>query len=79
MKVVRFDNGPVANRREYTTDIDNIREIAAKYGRSEDTLELYTDSDELVGVAIWPQGSKVYKYSYGKNLDVNPGYRVYIY
>lgn len=79
MKVVRFDNGPVANRAEYTTDLENIRDVATKFGHTEDTLELYNDNGDLVAVATWPMGSKVYKYCYGKNLDPNPCWRVFIY
>lgn len=78
MTVIRFDNGPVANRTEYTTDITDIREIVAKYGHTEDTLELYDDGT-LIARAIWPLGSKCYMYSYGKNLDPNPAWCHYIY
>lgn len=79
MIVIRFDNGPVANRTQYETKIKDIREVAAKYGHTEDTMELYTDDGDLVGVATWPQGSRVYKYCYGKNLDQDPCCRVFIY
>lgn len=80
MKVVRVDNGPVANRREYQTEEKNIRKIAEEYGRTDDTLELYDESGELTARAIWPIGSKCYMYSYGKNLDKNvPEWCKYIY
>lgn len=79
MKVIRFDNGDIPNRREYTTDKTDIREIAAEFGRSEDTVELYDDDGQLVARAIWPQGSKCYMYSYGGNLDANPNWCKYIY
>ncbi len=79
MKVIRFDNDFSVTRNEYTTDETDIRKVAAEFGRAEDTLELYTDDGDLVAVATWPQGSKVYKYCYGKNLDPNPCYRVFIY
>lgn len=79
MKLIRFDNEGPANRTEYETGITNIREAAKEYGHTEDTLELYADSGELVGVATWPQGSKVYKYCDGADLDANPVYRVFVY
>ena len=79
MKVIRFDNGDIANRREYTTDKTDIREVASEFGHSEDTLELYNDTGELAARAIWPQGSKCYMYSYGRNLDANPNWCKYIY
>lgn len=79
MTVIRFGNEGPANRAEYKTEKTNIRDVAAEFGHTEDTLELYTDAGELVAVATWPQGSRVYKYSYGGNLDPNPIYRVFIY
>lgn len=79
MKVIRFDNEGPANRTEYETDMTNIRDVAAEYGHTEDTLELYDNSEELVAVATWPQGSRVYKYCYGDNLGPNPNYRLFIY
>lgn len=79
MRVIRIDNGEVANRREYTTDQTDIRKVAAEYGRAWDTLELYDDAGTLVARAIWPIGSKCYMYSYGGNLDANPAYCEYIY
>ena len=78
MKVIRFDNEGPANRTEYETDLTDIRDVAAKYGHTEDTLELYDNDGTLVAVATWPQGYRVYKYCYGKNLDPNPIYRVFI-
>lgn len=79
MKIIRFDNEGPANRTEYETDKANIRDIAMEYGHTEDTLELYDDNGELVAIATWPQTGGNYKYSYGKNLDPNPIYRVFIY
>ena len=52
MKVIRFDNGDIANSTEYTTDRTDIREIAAEFGRPEDTLELYDDIGNLIARAI---------------------------
>jgi hypothetical protein len=75
---IRYDNGMVANRTDYTTDLTDIREVAQKYGHTEDTMELYDDDGQLVAVATWPQGSKVYKYCTGKNLDPNPAWRVFV-
>ena len=78
MKVVRFDNGPIANRREYETDRSiTIDEAVAIYGRTEDTLELYGDDGELIALATWPQGRKIYKFCTGKNLDPNPAWRIW--
>ena len=42
------------------------------------------DGDEVEAVAdrntvLLRKGGKVYKYCYGKNLDENPCYRVFIY
>lgn len=80
MKIIRFDNGPVANRREYDAPKGTtIRDAAQIYGRTDDTLELYDDAGGLVGVATWPQGSKVYMYCTGGDLDPNPNWRVYKY
>lgn len=79
MKVIRFDNGEVANRREYTTSKTDIRKITAEFGRSNDTIELYDETGILIARAIWPIGSKCYMYSYGKNLDTNPNWCKYIY
>lgn len=79
MKLIRFDNDGFPNRTEYETDNENIRELAMEYGHTRDTLELYTNNGELIAVATWPQGSRVYKFSYGKNLDPNPSWRIFIY
>lgn len=79
MKVLRFDNGFIANASEYETDNTDIREIAQIYGHTDDTMELYDDDGNLVAVATWPQGSKVYKYCTGKNLDPDPSLRVFVY
>lgn len=78
MKVIRFDNEGPANRTEYETDLTDIREIAAIYGHTADTLELYDDTGTLVAVASWPQTGGGYKYCTGKNLDPNPIYRVFV-
>ena len=80
MTIVRYDNGPIANRREYAHDGDiTIYEAAAVYGRSDDTLELYDDGGTLIAMATWPQGSKVYKYCTGRDLSPNPAWRVWRY
>lgn len=76
--VKRYDNGEIANLTEYDTECGDIREIAQQYGRAEDTLELY-DGDDLIAMATWPKGSKVYKYCTGKNLSPNPAWRVWVY
>ena len=78
MRVWRSDNTS-STTNEYQTDLTNIREVAEKFGRTEDTLHLYTDEGDLVAIATWPQGYKCYKYCYGKNLDPNPAWRVFIY
>lgn len=78
MKVIRFDNEGAGNRAEYETLEADIRTVAQMYGRAYDTLELYDDAGELVAVATWPQGSKVYNYCTGKNLDPNPSYRIFV-
>jgi len=46
----------------YDENITDIREAAAKYGRSNDTVRLYDDGDTLKAIATWPQGSKGYMY-----------------
>ncbi len=79
MRVVRWDNEGPPNWREYQTDMTDIREIAMKYGHAYDTLELYDDDGQLVAIATWPQGNRVYKYCTGGNLDPNPSYRVFVY
>lgn len=79
MKVIRFDNGEIANQREYSTEKTDIREIAEEFGHTSDTLELYDDAGKLIARATWPMGSKCYMYSYGKNLDANPAWCRYIY
>lgn len=79
MKVIRFDNDEIANRTKYTTEKTDIREIAAEFGRANDTVEIYDDAGKLIARAIWPMGSKCYMYSYGKNLDENPSWCNYIY
>lgn len=78
MKVVRFDNGPIANRSQYETELTDIREATDKYGHTDDVVELYTDSGELVARAVWPVGYKCYRYAYGKNLHPNPAWCVYV-
>ena len=78
MKVVRFDNEGPTNRSEYETQETDIRKIAQEYGHAFDTLELYDDAGELVAIATWPQGWRVYKYCTGENLDPNPSYRVFV-
>lgn len=79
MKVIRFDNGAIANRTEYETDKTDIREVTSEFGHTDDTIELYDDTGRLTSRAIWPIGSKRYMYSYGKNLDPNPMWCKYIY
>lgn len=79
MIVVRYDNGPIANRGEWETDMADIREIAQKYGHTDDVVELYNDNRELVARAIWLFGYKCYKYSYGANLHQNPAWCIYDY
>lgn len=79
MKVIRFDNGDIANRREYETDKKDIRAVAAEFGHADDTVELYDDTGALIARAFWPMGSKCYMYSYGGNLNENPDWCKYIY
>lgn len=80
MRIIRYDNGPVANRTEYDHDGDlSIYDAAMIYGRTDDTIELYNDAGTLVAMATWPQGSKVYMYCTGKNLSPNPSLRVWRY
>ena len=56
------------NEHRYETELTDIREIAGVFGQTDDTLELYNDEGELVAVATWPMGYKVYKYAYGPDL-----------
>lgn len=79
MTVIRFDNGDISNRTSYETQLTDIREVAAEFGHTDDTMELYNDSGELVAKATWPQGSKVYMYCTGKNLSPNPSWCVWRY
>lgn len=80
MRIIRYDNGPIANRTEYDAKENiTIREAVRIYGHTDDTIELYDDTGALVAVATWPQGSRVYKYCSGKDLDPNPAWRVFRY
>ena len=79
MRVVRWDNDGPPNRREYRTDMTNIREVAMEFGRANDTLELYDDDDNLVAVAAWPVCSRAYMYCTGKNLSPYEPHRVFGY
>lgn len=42
--------------------VTNIAEAIDKYGRTNDKIELYDDSGNLVAIAVWPAGYKCYKY-----------------
>lgn len=75
-KVKRYDD---LNCDEHITGLRTLSEIANEYGHTEDVLEVYDASGELVGVCVWPQGSKCYMYSYKGYLDYNPLYRRYTY
>lgn len=63
MKVIRMDDNTTPVRTEYNTDITDIMEVAAKYGRCYDRIELRDDSGAMVAVAVWPSGYKGYIYS----------------
>lgn len=71
MLVVRTQNNGIypSNVHRYNTDLTDIREVAEKYGQTEDTLRLYDDNGTLIAVAVWPQGSHVYKYAKEPNLE----------
>ena len=58
-----------ANDYRYETDLTDIREVAMKYGQTNDTLKLFDDNGELVAVATWPMGYKVYKYATEPDLQ----------
>jgi hypothetical protein len=62
MKVVQVDHAwRIPPRISYETDITDIVEAASKFGRTEDTVELW-EGDTLVALATWPQWSRAYKY-----------------
>jgi hypothetical protein len=62
MKVVQIDHEwRDPQRISYDTGITDIVEAASKFGRADDTIELW-DGDTLVAVAAWPQGGRAYKY-----------------
>lgn len=83
MTVIRTKHDGVypSNEYRYETDLTDIREVAAKYGQTEDTLKLFDDNGELVAVATWPQGYKVYKYATEPDLQVklSIGFRAFSY
>lgn len=76
--VKRYDNGEFSNMAEFDTELGNIREVAMKYGRTSDTLELY-DGGKLIAMATWPMGSKMYKYCTGKSVNEDPHFRIWRY
>jgi hypothetical protein len=58
---------------EYHDNITDIREAAAKYGRSNDTVRLYDDDNTLKAIATWPQGGRAYKYCISPDKADMPG------
>lgn len=67
--VVRQDNhSSIAAPQEYRTASQDIRYIAAHFGHTQDTLELYNENDRLIARAIWDDTKQHYRYSTGDNL-----------
>ena len=77
MTLIRTSNDFGRGYDEYETDMTDIKEIAEKYGHTEDTLKLYDDADNLIAIATWPQFGVAYKYCYGDNLSPVPQYRLF--
>lgn len=80
MTVMCYDHGPFSNKRVYATNLTNIRDVAQEYGRTEDTVELYDNEMNLIAIASWPFGGKVYMYCEGKFLDAeNQSNCIFVY
>lgn len=47
-------------------NVKDIREAADKYGRANDTLELYDDENKLIARATWDSYYRRYFYATGK-------------
>lgn len=47
-------------------DVKDIREAADKYGRANDTLELYDDNNKFIAKAVWDSSDCCYYYATGK-------------
>lgn len=88
MKIVRVSNstfvrgtdGSETYSREYYVEgktVQDIADIAAEYGQTDDTLYLYDDAGELIAAAMWPQTGGGYRYCYGAGLDPNPAWRIW--
>lgn len=81
MKIIRQNE---LGRTEYEmkplgSASETIRAAAQQLGRTNDSLELYDDNGECIAAAVWPQGAACYKYSVGKDFNVDPHFRVYKY
>ena len=50
-----------------------IRKAAKIYGHTDDIIRLYDDEDNLLAIAVWPQGSKAYKYCTSPDKQHLPG------
>lgn len=63
MKVIQYKKDGCTHH-EYITEIADIRQVAEKYGETDDVVKLYDDDDNLVAVAFWPMGYAVYAYKW---------------
>lgn len=52
--------------------VTSIKAAVDKYGRTNDKIELYDDSGELVALAVWPAGYKCYKYCTDPDRQFEP-------
>ena len=49
-------------------DVKDIQEAADKYGRANDTLELYDDENKLIARATWDSCYRRYFYATGEDV-----------
>lgn len=77
MTVIQYKKDGCSTAHEYLTDITDIRQVADKYGETDDVIKLYDDNDNLVAVAVWPLGYAVYAYKwydkYGREIALQIG------
>lgn len=52
-----------SNTKEYQINENiDIADAAAKYGRTEDTVQIYSDNNSLIAYAVWKQGYNHYSF-----------------
>lgn len=68
MRIERVGNNPST----YNTDSMTIEEATAKYGQTNDSIQLYDDNGNLVAYSVWKQGYNHYSFCRHPSTSVAP-------